>query len=85
MIWAPDLDDFSGRFCNQGTYPLMKTVVNLVQTGVIVPIVVPTTSTVTTRTTSIPWTTNPIVVPTMPSAPSSPPQGKLRFICLKPL
>lgn len=24
MIWAPDLDDFSGTYCGQGTYPLLK-------------------------------------------------------------
>ena len=24
MVWAPDLDDFSGSFCNQGKYPLLK-------------------------------------------------------------
>lgn len=26
MFWAVDLDDFSGEFCNQGKYPLIKTV-----------------------------------------------------------
>uniref|UniRef100_A0A6J0TUD3 chitinase n=1 Tax=Pogona vitticeps TaxID=103695 RepID=A0A6J0TUD3_9SAUR len=25
MVWAMDLDDFSGSFCNQGTYPLLQT------------------------------------------------------------
>ena len=24
MLWALDMDDFSGTFCNQGTYPLLK-------------------------------------------------------------
>ena len=24
MVWAPDLDDFAGTFCNQGKYPLLK-------------------------------------------------------------
>lgn len=25
MVWALDMDDFSGSFCNQGQYPLIKT------------------------------------------------------------
>ncbi|XP_060087398.1 chitotriosidase-1-like [Heteronotia binoei] len=25
MVWAMDLDDFSGFFCNQGVYPLLQT------------------------------------------------------------
>ncbi|XP_060629020.2 chitotriosidase-1-like [Anolis sagrei] len=25
MVWAMDLDDFSGSFCNQGKYPLLQT------------------------------------------------------------
>ena len=28
MIWALDLDDFSGSFCNQGPYPLLNTLKN---------------------------------------------------------
>lgn len=24
MTWALDFDDFSGNFCGQGTYPLLK-------------------------------------------------------------
>jgi hypothetical protein len=28
MFWAIDLDDFDGQFCNQGSYPLIKTVRN---------------------------------------------------------
>jgi chitinase len=24
MLWALDMDDFSGTFCNQGTYPLLR-------------------------------------------------------------
>ena len=26
MIWALDLDDFNGEFCNEGRYPLMQTI-----------------------------------------------------------
>ncbi len=25
MFWALDLDDFSGSFCGQGVYPLLRT------------------------------------------------------------
>lgn len=25
MVWALDMDDFTGSFCNQGRYPLIKT------------------------------------------------------------
>ena len=59
MIWAPDLDDFSGKFCNQGQYPLVKTIVNLIRTGIIVPIDIPTvpTSTVTATTVVVAPTT----------------------------
>lgn len=24
MVWALDMDDFAGFFCNQGRYPLIK-------------------------------------------------------------
>jgi chitinase len=66
MIWAPDLDDFSGKFCNQGPYPLVKTVVNLIRTGIIVPIEIPTvpTSTTTTTTTTTATTTTTITTTT---------------------
>ena len=78
MIWAPDLDDFSGRFCNQGTYPLMKTVVNLVRTGVIVPVVIPTTPLTTPTTTKVltPPTTSTTTQPTRPPTLPSSSQGK---------
>jgi chitinase len=26
MIWTLDFDDFSGSFCNEGKYPLLKTI-----------------------------------------------------------
>lgn len=25
MVWTVDLDDFRGSFCNQGPYPLIRT------------------------------------------------------------
>ena len=24
MLWSLDMDDFSGSFCNNGTFPLLK-------------------------------------------------------------
>jgi chitinase len=69
MIWAPDLDDFSGNFCNRGRYPLMNTVVNLIRTGIIVPIEIPTipttTTTAATTTSTLPITTPSIVSPSV--------------------
>jgi GH18 family chitinase len=32
MYWAVDLDDFSGKFCNQGEYPLLNSVKNVINT-----------------------------------------------------
>lgn len=26
MLWSLDMDDFTGRFCNQGSYPLLSTI-----------------------------------------------------------
>jgi len=71
MIWAPDLDDFSGKFCNQGQYPLMNTVVNLIRTGIIVPIEIPTvpTSTTTATTTTTTFTTPTTTVFSIVSPP----------------
>ena len=28
MVWSLDLDDFSGKFCGQGKYPLINTIKN---------------------------------------------------------
>merc|ERR1712002_1271189 len=33
MIWAIDLDDFSGKFCEQGKYPLLTTIHNMLIKG----------------------------------------------------
>jgi len=33
MIWAIDLDDFSGKFCEQGKYPLLTTINNILIKG----------------------------------------------------
>merc|ERR1712002_1387772 len=33
MIWAIDLDDFSGKFCEQGRYPLLTTIHNMLIKG----------------------------------------------------
>ncbi|CAF1039913.1 unnamed protein product [Rotaria sordida] len=50
MIWAADLDDFSGKFCNNGRYPLMNAVANIIRTGQIQPIYISTRPTSTSRT-----------------------------------
>ncbi|KAI8483453.1 Endochitinase 1 [Branchiostoma belcheri] len=34
MVWAVDLDDFSGQFCHQGRYPLINLIKNRLETGV---------------------------------------------------
>lgn len=34
MFWAIDLDDFSGRYCNQGRYPLINQVRNRINSAV---------------------------------------------------
>ena len=31
MFWALDLDDFTGRFCNRGKYPLINRAVNFIR------------------------------------------------------
>ena len=33
MVWAPDLDDFAGSFCNQGKYPLLTAMNNIWSSG----------------------------------------------------
>lgn len=81
MIWAPDLDDFSGKFCNRGRYPLINTVVNIIRNGIIVPIIIPTvptipTTTVTTQTTPTTTTfttetTTSLSIVTPPTIPPS--------------
>ena len=38
MFWAPDLDDFSGNFCNNAAYPLMNAVVNVIRSAKLVPV-----------------------------------------------
>jgi len=35
MVWALDLDDFSGSFCGEGTYPLMRAMND--ELGVVLP------------------------------------------------
>ena len=33
MVWALDLDDYSGNFCNEGPWPLMKNVKKYILDG----------------------------------------------------
>ncbi|KAI0214238.1 Acidic mammalian chitinase [Lamellibrachia satsuma] len=44
MVWAIDLDDFKGAFCEQGTYPLLKALNSALQGNT------PTTASTTTAT-----------------------------------
>ena len=33
MIWALDLDDFNGKQCNQGDYPMLNAIVDEFENG----------------------------------------------------
>lgn len=33
MVWTLDLDDFTGLFCNEGTFPLINTLKSGLETG----------------------------------------------------
>lgn len=33
FVWALDLDDFTGQFCGQGNYPLIRHLKGLLDTG----------------------------------------------------
>ena len=50
MTWSLDLDDFTGNFCGQGEYPLIKQMV-LALEGSIPPVPAPTTTTTQATTT----------------------------------
>ncbi|CAF3160110.1 unnamed protein product [Rotaria sp. Silwood2] len=50
MIWAVDLDDFSGKFCNNGRYPLINAVANIIRRGQVQSIDISTLPTITSRT-----------------------------------
>ncbi|CAF0724867.1 unnamed protein product [Didymodactylos carnosus] len=69
MFWALDLDDFSGSFCNQGKYPLINTAIKSIRGNSLSlpsrpPLPVPSTTTSTPASFSIPSGTN---TPTKPS------------------
>ncbi|CAF1311435.1 unnamed protein product [Adineta steineri] len=85
LIWAPDLDDFSGKFCDRGQYPLLNTVVNLIRSNTIVPIVMPTvpTPTVPTPTVTVTTSTNPIdATPSQPTASPSSTASSPSVVCM---
>ena len=46
MFWTLDMDDFSGKFCNNGTFPVVRALKQCFDTPP------PTTTTTTTPTTS---------------------------------
>ena len=35
FVWALDLDDFTGQFCGQGNYPLIRHLKGLLNTGTV--------------------------------------------------
>jgi len=59
MFWALDLDDFDGKFCGQGKYPLINFVKSNLYGGSapVVPIVTPATTTRVPTTATTPTTT----------------------------
>ena len=38
MFWALDFDDFSGKFCNQGKFPLVNAVKSELKSGAVIKI-----------------------------------------------
>lgn len=70
FVWALDLDDFTGQFCEQGKYPLIGHLSTLL--NIDFPPVSPNTThepgkTTTTASTAVSHATRPHVVPTAPS------------------
>uniref|UniRef100_A0A673I0D0 chitinase n=1 Tax=Sinocyclocheilus rhinocerous TaxID=307959 RepID=A0A673I0D0_9TELE len=70
FVWTLDLDDFTGQFCGQGTYPLIGHLRTLLNND-IQPVSPNTThepgKTTTTASTAVFQSTRPHVVPTAPS------------------
>ena len=62
MFWALDLDDFSGKHCGQGTYPLINSVKKALESNVPPPR--PTTPPFTTSAPGPETTTGPVPVTT---------------------
>ena len=46
FTWDTSLDDFSGQFCNEGTFPLIRTAIDTLNNNVS-PTVAPTVATTT--------------------------------------
>ncbi|XP_025089813.1 probable chitinase 10 [Pomacea canaliculata] len=74
MVWAPDLDDFSGTSCQEGTYPLMNAVIKELNSPsygncpshIILPVSTTRYPTPQLHTTQPPWhvdTTHPPYIP----------------------
>ncbi|KAM7440717.1 hypothetical protein ABFA07_010115 [Porites harrisoni] len=67
MFWALDLDDFSGKHCGQGTYPLINSVKKALESNVLPPR--PTTPPFTTSAPGPETTTGPVPVTTTEPGP----------------
>ena len=75
MFWALDLDDFSGTACNQGPYPLITAVKDVLLTDDKV-VVTPNPTVPTTQLSTKP--TVPTTPPsTKPTVPTTKPRTKL--------
>lgn len=81
MFWAIDLDDFSGKHCGQGKYPLMSAVKQYLTSGIQPPVDPPSVSSpptpVITTTTQMPSPSPSaeITRPTTPAVTTSPTGG----------
>uniref|UniRef100_A0A3B4VLE5 chitinase n=1 Tax=Seriola dumerili TaxID=41447 RepID=A0A3B4VLE5_SERDU len=64
FVWSLDLDDFTGKFCNDSKYPLISHVHDLLVPGDKNAISVPPTTTTTTPTTTTSTPTTTITTPT---------------------
>uniref|UniRef100_A0A673M7E7 chitinase n=1 Tax=Sinocyclocheilus rhinocerous TaxID=307959 RepID=A0A673M7E7_9TELE len=76
FVWALDLDDFTGQFCEQGKYPLighLSTLLNIGTSHILIKAIFVTEEknhpgkTTTTASTAVSHATRPHVVPTVPS------------------
>jgi GH18 family chitinase len=82
MVWALDTDDFDGKFCNQGKYPLINTIKSvmsgtfndsiIIEPELTTTLPTTTTNTTTTTSTSTPTTTSTSTTTTTSTSPTIP-------------